>query len=124
MNLAAKKYLHGGSMEGLNGFVEYLEKVRNVLVIDTQKGSVIITVECSSLEILEELWEDYNTGHISEVVQKCLATDDILEEFGEVKLTTTILEEEYKACREYLLRSSGKCKSLFYKCLLLKNIIK
>ncbi len=96
--------------EELNGFLEYMEKVRKVLIVDTQSGSLIITVECSSLEILDELWDDYCTGHLNEMAQKFLVTEDILQEFNltEVKLTTTIQEEEYRACREHFLQCSGE----------------
>ena len=113
MNLAASKYLQAidpSKPEDLNGFVYYLEKVRKVLIVDTQSGSLIITVECSSLEILEGLWEDYCTGYFIEMAQKYLVTDDILKELGltAVKLATTILEEEYRACREQLIQYSGE----------------
>ena len=95
--------------EELNGFIQYMEKVRKVLVVDAKEGSLIITVECSSLQILDELWDDYRTGHLNEVAQKFLVREDILNEFGliAVKLTTSILEEEYRACREYFLKFSG-----------------
>ena len=101
--------------EELNAFLEYMEKVRKVLIVDIQSGSLIITVECSSLEILDELWEDYCTGHLNEMAQKYLVTEEILKELGltEVKLTTTILEDEYRACREHLLQYSGEFKGLF-----------
>jgi len=95
--------------EELNGFIQYMEKVCKVLVVDAKEGSLIITVECSSLQVLDELWEDYRSGHLNEVAQKFLVREDILNEFGliAVKLTTTILEEEYRACREYFLKFSG-----------------
>lgn len=83
-------------------------------------GSLIITLECGTLEILEGLWEDYNTGHMKAVAQKYLVTDDIMEEFGEVKLTLTILEDEYKAGREYFSQFSGKFKRVVHICFLLK----
>ena len=129
LNLAASKYLKTidpSKPEDLNGFVLYLEKVRKTLIVDTQSGSLIITVECSSLEILDELWDDYCSGFLNKMAQKFLATDDVLKELGltEVKLTTTILEEDYRACREYLLQHSGEFISLVYlhaDCLLYKQ---
>ena len=44
-----------------------------------------------------------------------LVTGDPLRELDvvEVKLTTTILEEEYRACREYLLQHSGEFRNLY-----------
>ncbi|KAL9959127.1 hypothetical protein ACROYT_G036215 [Oculina patagonica] len=109
LNLAAIKYLKTidpSKPEDLNGFVHYLEKVRKVLIVDTNSGSLIITVECSSLEILDKLWVEYCTGHLNEMAQTFLVTGELLKELGlvEVKLSTTILEEEYRACREYFLK--------------------
>ncbi|KAJ7388926.1 hypothetical protein OS493_034852 [Desmophyllum pertusum] len=91
--------------EEFNGYLQYLKDVRQVLIVDLKQGSLIITVECSSLEILEGLWEDYCTSHLNEMAQKFLVTEDLLKELGltEAKLTTTILEEEYRACREYFV---------------------
>ena len=117
LNLAASKYLKAidpSKPEDLNGFVYYLEKVRKTLIVDTQSGSLIITVECCSVEILDELWYDYCNGFLNKMVQLFLVDDEVLKELGltEVKLTTTILEEDYKACREYLLQHSGEFRSL------------
>ncbi|XP_078345409.1 uncharacterized protein LOC144630925 [Oculina patagonica] len=110
LNFIAYKYFQAvdpSNPEELNEFVKYLRDVRNVLVLDAQQGSLIITLECSSLEILDGLWEDYCSGHLNEMAQKNLATEEVLKEFGlmAVKLTTTILVKEYKACRRYFLKS-------------------
>ena len=118
LSLAAFKYLHTinpTKPEDLNGFVYYLEKVRKLLIVDTKSGSLIITVECSSLEILDGLWDDYCTGYLNEMAQKFLVTEDLLKELGltEAKLTTTILEEEYRACREYFVHGPGECVILY-----------
>ena len=85
-----------------------------MLFVDAQSGSLIVTVECSSLEILEGLWNDYCAGRLNEMAQKFLVTEDVLKKFGltEVKLTTTILEKEYRACRGYFLQCSGKFRIL------------
>ncbi|KAJ7388924.1 hypothetical protein OS493_034848 [Desmophyllum pertusum] len=73
LSLAAFKYLHTinpTKPEDFNAFVYYLEKVRKVLIVDTKSGSLVITVECSSLEILDRLWDDYCTGYLNEMAQK------------------------------------------------------
>ena len=119
LNLAASKYLttiDPSRPEDLNGLVYYLEKVRKILIVDTQSGSLIITVECRSLEMLDELWYDYCNGFLNKMAQKFLVTNEVLNELGviEVKVTTTILEEDYKACREYLLQHSGEIRSLVF----------
>ena len=94
--------------EERNGFVRYLEDVRKALVVESHEGSLIVTVQCSSLQILEELWKDYETGHLNEMAQKFLVTEELLKAFGpiEVRLTTTIEVEEYRACQEFFVQQS------------------
>ena len=96
--------------EELNGFLEYLEKVRKVLVIDSTTGSLIVTLECSSLQILKKLWRAYRSGDLDKMAQKFLVTEDMLEKLGlvEVKLKTTIARDDYKACQQYFLNRAGE----------------
>ena len=107
LNSIAKKYLeeiNPSTPEEFNEFIQYMKEVRKVIIVNVRSGSLILILECSSLQILDELWEDYSAGHLSEMAQKYLVTEEILKEFGldEVKLTITIKEEEYRACRELL----------------------
>ena len=96
------------SPEELNGFLHYLKKVREVLIVDVKTGSLIITAECSSLSILDELWKAYCIGYLNEMAQFLVARD-VLTRFGltEVKLITTIVKEEYEACREVFLKQGA-----------------
>ena len=89
-------------------FEAHLKKMR-VLLTGVEIGSLVITVKCDTLEILEELWEDYSSGHLGEVVQRCFVTKEILTELSlaELKLKTTILEEEYKAYKMYFEKGSA-----------------
>ena len=120
LNLAAYRYLqltNASNSKDVNGFVRYLEDKRKVVILDVQPGSLIITVECSSSQILEELWNDYCAGYVNEMAHTFLATKDILNELGitEVKFTTTIPRKEYEACRKKLQHfDSGDC-NYFYK---------
>ena len=88
----------------MNDFVKYLSKVRKVLIVDVKTGSLIFTLECGSLRILDDLWEEYITGHLNEVAQLYLVTNDILEEFdlSSFKLASLIKYKEYRACRQRL----------------------
>jgi len=101
--------------EEYDKFLCYLQKVRRALVVDVTQGSLIITLECRSLQILEGVWKDYCSGHLREMAQKCLVTNDILQETGlvEVKLITTILEEDYRACRDYFLQFPATGELMF-----------
>ena len=107
LSLIASKYLNNlnpSTPEDFNSFMLYMKQMRDVIVVDCKPGSLIITVECGSLKILEELWQDYCTGNLGRVVQECLVTEDILKELGlsEIKLITTIDEKDYKDCQKYL----------------------
>ena len=107
LNLIASKYLNNlkpSTPEDFNGFIRFMKEVRDVILVDCKPGSLIITVECGSLKILEELWQDYCTGYLGRVVQEYLVTEDILKELGlsEIKLITSIDEKDYKDCQKYL----------------------
>ena len=73
-------------------------------------GSLLITVECSSLQILQGLWEDYRSGHLNEIAQQMLVTAEVLEKLGlaEVRLKTFISEEEYENGKLILKDISGE----------------
>ena len=96
--------------EERNEFLRFLADVRKVLVLDSHPGSLILTVLCSSLEILDALWYDYCTGHLNDMAQKYLVTKDVLQEFDltDLRLTTTIQGEEYVAARTFFLQGSGE----------------
>lgn len=96
--------------EEVNGLFQYLHKMRKLFVADIRQGSLTIIVECSSLEILHELWEDYRSGHLGKMVQTYLVTDNTLRAFGvaEIEIGTSIYEEEYTACEQYFLKLQGE----------------
>ena len=83
-------------------FLTYLKEIR-ATITGIGTGSLLITVKCDSLQILERLWEEYLSGHLGEVIQRSFVTEELLKEFSlaELKLKTTISEEEYKACKAY-----------------------
>ena len=108
LNLIAVKYLQNvnpTTVGQFNEFLDYIQNVRNSLILSVETGCLIITVECGSLQSLDQLWKDYRTGLLNDMAQKYLVTEDILKECGllEVKLITTILEDDYKACQEFFL---------------------
>lgn len=112
MNLVAERYLRTmkpSNQEELNAFIEYMEKVRNVIVVGVKSGSLIFTLSCGSVQILDKLWKDYKTGRLNEIAQSYLVTNDVLREFGlsSLKLTSNIKEEHYRACRLRLATIEG-----------------
>lgn len=102
--------------DSTSGFKNYLEKVREVLIVDISLvESLLVTVECTSLRILEDLWYAHCSKYLNELAQNTLVSKDILEELGltNVTLRTTISKEEYKECRAQFLLSLGEFESLF-----------
>jgi len=71
---------------------------------------LLITLKCESLQILDRLWENYSSGHLEEVVQRCFVTEELLAELklAELKLKATMSEEEYEACRGYFERDPAR----------------
>ena len=96
--------------ESVSTFVEYLSDKLNVVVQRCTLGSLLITVECSSLQILEGLWEDYCSGHLNEMAQGMLVTAEVLEKLGltELKLKTFISEEKYEKGRKIFKDNSSE----------------
>ena len=96
----------------LNLFISYLKMKLGVDVEDYRLGSLVLTVSCSSLEVLEALWKEYRTGHLNKVVQASLVTAEVLEklDLGEVKLRTIISEEDYLLYKDALNHRQGNNK--------------
>ena len=113
LNLVASNYLaniNPSTPEEFSAFVQYLTELRRVLIVSIHSGSLIIKVKCSTLEILEDLWEDYCIGHLNEMAQKHLVTEEILKrlDLTELILTTSISDEKYRECKNYFLNCHGK----------------
>ncbi len=108
----------GGSsvLEKETSDVEELpEYFQNMKVIpgstrEESQNSLRIAVKCQNRESLEHLWEDYRSGRLTAIGEKLLVTEDIKSRFHveSVNLTTTILEKDYLACKEFLSNKPRK----------------
>ena len=85
-----------------NEFMQYMKEMK-LIFSGFSRGSLVITVKCESLMILEDLWTDYLSGRLGEVVQNCFVTEKILKELNlaELRLKTTLDIEEYNACKMF-----------------------
>ena len=88
--------------EEYNEFMQYMKEMK-LIFSGFSRGSLVITVKCESLMILEDLWTDYSSGHLGEVVQNCFVTEKILKELNlaELRLKTTMDIEEDNACKMF-----------------------
>ena len=93
---------------------EYIEKAYEVVVMMVKSGSLIITVQCLTLESLKRLWNDYCSGDLNDIVEKFLVTDELKRKLGmdNVRLKTTIEEENYLICKRVFCENSGEWSSL------------
>ena len=97
------------SFEGLTDFHAYLCGSLWLEFKRIEKSSIKITVRCRTLAILELLWDEYCSGRLNTEAEKCLITENIKEELGmeTIKLATTILGEDYLACKLSLMETAG-----------------
>ena len=112
LRLIAVNYLQAtqpSSKDDFDSFLAYMKDMR-LTIAEVRVGSLLITMKCDSLQILERLWEDYSSGYLGKEVQRCFVTEEILTQLGlaELKLKTTMSEEEYQACKKYLGKDPGR----------------
>ena len=95
------------SEEDFDNLIKCLSALKGIVIQDVKVSSLLITVKCRSLLVLEHLWTDYTSGHLNKMVQKCLVTGDILNDLGlsELKLCLSVNEIDYKACKQVLQES-------------------
>ena len=93
---------------------EFIEKAFEVVVLFVQPGSLIITIQCPSLESLESLWNGYCSGYLNDIVERFLVTDELKRKLriDNVRLKTTIEEENYLVCKKAFMENSGEFGSL------------
>ena len=96
------------NVEDFHNFLSYLKEFR-MTIGPVGVSSLRITVSCTRLEDLEELWRAYTTGALNEAAEKYLVTDAVLMQYNlkELRLTTFIDEEEYRKCKEQLAKREG-----------------
>ena len=93
---------------------EFIEKAFEVVVLFVQPGSLIITIQCPSLESLESLWNGYCSGYLNDIVERFLVTDELKRKLriDNVRLKTTIEEQNYLVCKKVFMENSGEFGSL------------
>ena len=99
------KLSQGNLEEDLKSFTDHINKVYGVNLVTVGKGSVIIILDCPTLDSLEHLWNDYLAGHFDNLAERYLVTNKMKKmlDLETVCLKTTILEEDYLNCKEALM---------------------
>ena len=90
--------------------VKYIQAEMHVKVKLVKMGSLTIIMRCPTLESLEKLWKSYCSGYLSDIVETFLVTDELRRKLGleNVRLTTTIEEENYLICKKAFRETSGE----------------
>ena len=109
--LTVQNYVEFNSNPSIEAFTEHLITVYKVSLRTVGSGSVIIIVECPTLKILEHLWNDYLTGELDKVAERCFVTDELKKKLN---LETTcvkifIKEENYLNCRKAFREPPSTC---------------
>ena len=85
--------------------LKYFEQDRGVLVLDTscEEGLVIVNI-CMKVEQLEQLRRDYQNGRLTQDIEKCIITDDVLQTVGAkgVKLRAAVNQDEFDLAEQEL----------------------
>ena len=97
--------------QALKSFTDHIIRTYDVNLVAVNEGSVIIIVECPTLESLEHLWSDYRAGHLDEVAERCLVTDEMKKELNleTICLKISIEEENYLNCKKALEELPKTC---------------
>ena len=98
----------------IDHLTKYLNNAFSTKVMLVTFGSLVITLQCPTLESLEKLWNSYCSGYLNDVVERLLVTDDLRRKLGldNVRLYTTIEEENYLICKKAFRETSGEPGSL------------
>ena len=97
---------------GVRAFLEFLEMTYNVSRVAVNVGSLIISLDCKTLRGLDQLWNDYLSGHLIKVAERHLVTEEMKKKLNlrTIKLKITIEGENYLKCKKVLVACSGECK--------------
>ena len=109
-----QKYHDVSSPDSIRALTEYLKEAYKVAIRMVESGSLIITVQCPTLESLESLWNDYESGHLNDIAETFLVTDELKTKLGmdNIRLKTTIEEENYLICKMAFMEISGELGNL------------
>ena len=103
------KHRRPSTHDDLGAFIEHMAKIYELALESVTTGSLVITVKCSTLESLERLWKDYQSGCLNSIAERFLVTDELKRKLrlDNIRLETTIEEENYLICKRAFLENSG-----------------
>ena len=114
---AVEKYLKFNRNPTIEAFTEHLIKVYQVSLVTVGFGSIILTVECPTLDSLEHLWGDYLSGELDKLAERCFVTEDMKRKLklDRIGLKTIIDEQNYLNCQKALRELPSTCLGEYKK---------
>ena len=111
---AYMRFCNISTTEGVSGLIEHIHQTYNLALKSVGLGCIEMSLQCPSLESLERLWSDYQSGHLNDVAERYLVTDDIKKKLNlkNVRLKTTIEGENYRICKMILMEEPCEFGSL------------
>ncbi|XP_044167067.1 uncharacterized protein LOC122951093 [Acropora millepora] len=110
-------YSRDNRSQAMKAFTDHLDRLYKTFLVTLGISSLVIILDCPTLESLELLWRDYCSGHLDEVAQRYLVTVEVRKKLNleTICLKTTITEENYQNCRKALMKlpstNSGEYRS-------------
>ena len=119
-----RRYYSKVKLQELGSLIEFLERVYNLSQVALDKGSLIISLDCKTLKDLDQLWNDYLSGHLNKVAERYLVTEEIKRKLNlrKINLKTTMEEDNYLKCRKALMESSGDHQCNFLCCDIMRRV--
>ena len=108
------KHHRPSTRSDLCAFIDHMTQIYELALVSVKTSSLIITVKCPTLESLERLWKDYQSGCLNGIAERFLVTDELKRKLGlhNIRLKTTIEEEKYLICKRGFLENAGELGSL------------
>ena len=104
-------YVKFNSNPSIEAFTVHLITVYQASLVTVGNGSVIVIVECPTVEILEHLWNDYLSGELDKVAERCFVTDELKKKLNleTICLKVCIKKENYLNCRKAFREPPSTC---------------
>ena len=111
---AYMKYHRPSTLLDFDNFFGHMTKIYRTALVSVKISSLVISVKCPTLESLERLWKDYQSGCLNDIAERFLVTDELKRKLGldNIRLKTTIEEEKYLICKRGFLENAGELGSL------------
>ena len=105
------KYRRVSTPDGVSALIKHIQDTYDLALKSVGMGSLQIKFQCTSLESIESLWSDYQSGRLNDIAERYLVTDEIKKKLNleSIRLKTIIEEENYRICKRILMEKS--CES-------------